>query len=96
LLSEWAASGLPPEEFWIQTPRTYLAIMDGILRRIRSQKNNLIEQAWRAKLPPLENFLLDVESGRPLDKSTLNETHVSADDGLDAWFVMLESLNGAN
>lgn len=76
--------------------------MDGILRRIRAQKNNLIEQAWRtanfigagAKLPPLANFLLDVESGHPLDKSTLNETHVSADDGLDAWFVMLESLNG--
>lgn len=75
--------------------------MDGIVRKIRADRNNRVEIAWRTanfllagdKLPEINTFLIDVETGTALDNSTNNKQHIDADDGLDAWFSVMEGLN---
>jgi len=76
--------------------------MEGVIRQRRAEHNHRIEIAWRtanfigagSKLPPLENFTIEIDPSASLDKSPLNKTHIAPDAGLDAWFVVLGALNG--
>lgn len=76
--------------------------MGGMLKKIRSEHNDRVEIAWRtanfigagSKLPPLQNFIIEVTPGKSLDKSPYNGSQVDPDAGLDAWFNMLSDLNG--
>lgn len=71
----WVASGLPPADFWEQTPRLYLAAMRGIRARDERDAQGRTIAAWltarlmRAqKLPDLDKLL------RPARKSLASQT----------------------
>lgn len=63
-MSQWAEEGFSPAEFWQQTPRSFLIIMEGRLRARRRRWEELVAQAWhteafarRKSLPSLSKVL---------------------------------------
>jgi hypothetical protein len=58
------AQGLPPSEFWDQSPRSFVAIMDGCARAAKRQSDAMLSQAWHTeafarqkRLKPLREIL---------------------------------------
>ncbi|RAH99193.1 hypothetical protein DLJ53_21850 [Acuticoccus sediminis] len=56
--------GLPPDQFWRQTPRTFAAILAGRTRRLEAEQDGRAWTAWHTealarvkKLPKLETLL---------------------------------------
>jgi len=76
--------------------------MAGVVERARALRNHRVETAWRTanfvlagdKLPELNKFLIDPRSGEAVDNSPSSETYIDPDPALDAWFTVIESLNG--
>lgn len=61
---EWVAAGLNPEDFWVQTPRSFVAIMEGVSRRAKRESDAKLSLAWhieafarQKRLKPLNQLL---------------------------------------
>jgi hypothetical protein len=46
---EWIAAGLHPDSFWKQTPRSFVAVMDGAARRQKREFDLMVSGAWHAE-----------------------------------------------
>ena len=58
------AQGLPPSEFWDQSPRSFVAIMDGCSRAAKRKSDAMLVHAWHVeafarqkRLKPLNELL---------------------------------------
>lgn len=63
-MTEWTALGGSPSEFWRQTPRSYIAIMEGMARAASRQADLAIVNAWHTAI-----FVLNGYAGKLKGKS---------------------------
>lgn len=63
----WVEAGFGPDAFWHQTPHTFALAMTGVRKRLESEADARITQAWESaafnaaaqagKLKPLRHYL---------------------------------------
>ena len=94
MLEEWCLAGYNPEDFWIQTPRTYHHAINAAVVRERINYNQRIELAWTTavfyrteKLALLEKYQIPLHEG-------IDSKESNVDDGLEQWATFLKVING--
>lgn len=77
-MTAWCEQGLPPSDFWQQTPRTFLAIMRGRALAAKSEYELALYQAWHGeafarakKLESLKHYLPSEGAGEPVQPEVI-------------------------
>lgn len=82
----WCQSGLDPERFWEQTPYHFQLVMRGIRKRLTSESEDRLRQAWwggafagltqsKGGLKPLDHYLRRPSQARMKPKTMLDAFH---------------------
>lgn len=53
---EWVAAGLSPAEFWTQTPRSFVSIMQAKARAAKAEYDRAIFLAWHTAVFALNGY----------------------------------------
>jgi hypothetical protein len=75
----WCEAGFPPDQFWVQTPRTLRSALGGYAERVRQSLRMAMSAAWHGavlsratSVPPLSDLLGDERQPQNDDEMTFN------------------------